>query len=341
MKKNRMMRSASALLVLCLLTTCIISGTYAKYVTTDEGSDTARVAKWGVTALVSGTLFGENYYSAATQDTGNEISATYSTSVASSGEDNDNIVAPGTKSDEGLYIGVQGTPEVSSKVAVTVDTTDASKYSDIYLATGSYGVMVKAQNVTADNFVGLYTKSSGGTYTATTSASTYDSEETYYKLIDEAEVSSAYYPIAWTVTPSVGSTSTAASVAELAAIIEALGTETDVTSGATSSIVYDAKDNLANEVGNVVITWEWDFDDDTAGTNDGADTILGDLIAYVDGTSNYQVVSITVDDDVTTYTGVTLDTTSTSGVTYAVAGEDTVACLTVSFNATVSVTQVD
>ena len=48
MKKNRMMRVASALLVAVLLTTCAISGTFAKYVTTESGSDFARVAKWGV-----------------------------------------------------------------------------------------------------------------------------------------------------------------------------------------------------------------------------------------------------------------------------------------------------
>ena len=47
MKKNKMMRVASALLVAVLLTTCAISGTFAKYVSQATGSDTARVAKWG------------------------------------------------------------------------------------------------------------------------------------------------------------------------------------------------------------------------------------------------------------------------------------------------------
>jgi len=46
MKKNKMMRAASALLVAVLLTTCAISGTFAKYVSTATGTDTARVAKW-------------------------------------------------------------------------------------------------------------------------------------------------------------------------------------------------------------------------------------------------------------------------------------------------------
>lgn len=49
MKKNRMMRLASILLVCVLLTTSVISGTFAKYVTKVEGTDSARVARWGFT----------------------------------------------------------------------------------------------------------------------------------------------------------------------------------------------------------------------------------------------------------------------------------------------------
>lgn len=58
MEKNRMMRLASALLILTLLTTCMISGTFAKYTTQATGEDTARVAKWGVTVNVTSDLFG-------------------------------------------------------------------------------------------------------------------------------------------------------------------------------------------------------------------------------------------------------------------------------------------
>ena len=48
MKKNKMMRLASCLLVLVMLSTSMISGTFAKYVTTGSAEDTARVAKFGV-----------------------------------------------------------------------------------------------------------------------------------------------------------------------------------------------------------------------------------------------------------------------------------------------------
>lgn len=47
MKKNTMMRLASVLLVCVLLTTSVISGTFAKYSTSVESSDSARVAYWG------------------------------------------------------------------------------------------------------------------------------------------------------------------------------------------------------------------------------------------------------------------------------------------------------
>jgi len=48
MKKNRMMRLASVLLIMTLLSTSVISGTFAKYVSTASGEDKARVAKWDI-----------------------------------------------------------------------------------------------------------------------------------------------------------------------------------------------------------------------------------------------------------------------------------------------------
>ena len=48
MKKNKMMRNTAALGVAVLLTASVLSGTLAKYTTTAEGTDSARVAKWGI-----------------------------------------------------------------------------------------------------------------------------------------------------------------------------------------------------------------------------------------------------------------------------------------------------
>jgi len=54
MKKNKMMRIASVLLVAVLLSTCAISGTFAKYATSATGTATARVAKWDVKIVEKG-----------------------------------------------------------------------------------------------------------------------------------------------------------------------------------------------------------------------------------------------------------------------------------------------
>ena len=58
-----MMRLASVLLVAVLLSTCAIFSTFAKYVTVAEGSDAARVARWGftTTSLNFENLFAESY----------------------------------------------------------------------------------------------------------------------------------------------------------------------------------------------------------------------------------------------------------------------------------------
>lgn len=44
MRKNKAMRTAALLLVLVLMTSCFVGGTFAKYTTTASGSESARVA---------------------------------------------------------------------------------------------------------------------------------------------------------------------------------------------------------------------------------------------------------------------------------------------------------
>lgn len=84
MKKNKAMRLASALLVLTLLTTCAISGTFAKYTTSTTGTDNARVAYWGFDQAANTTidLFDDEYQN-----------------VKSSGavDGFTNVIAPGTE----------------------------------------------------------------------------------------------------------------------------------------------------------------------------------------------------------------------------------------------------
>lgn len=117
MKTNTMMRVASVLLVAVLLSTCVISGTFAKYVTSEGSTDNARVAKWGVTITAvnatSNTFFKGEY----TTDDSN-YSATITNSVDSS--DSKDVIAPGTKGDW-VNVSVTGTPEVAVKIEYTAD----------------------------------------------------------------------------------------------------------------------------------------------------------------------------------------------------------------------------
>lgn len=125
MEKNRMMRLASALLILTLLTTCMISGTFAKYTTQATGGDTARVAKWGVTVGAHTDLFATSYTNT------NDNSGT----VTVKSEDTDKLVAPGTTG-TGLGVTSEGTPEVSYEMKIKLDNTNAKMPSLKYTPTG-------------------------------------------------------------------------------------------------------------------------------------------------------------------------------------------------------------
>ena len=139
MKKNKMMRAAGVLLIAVLLTTSLISGTFAKYVTTGSATDSARVAKFGVVVTTEGKLFGTQYVGAAE---GNTPADDGTLTVKAS----ENVVAPGTQNDEGLSISAIGTPEVKVRVSASIDATN-----EVSLAAGTY------QDVTGTQADGKFT----------------------------------------------------------------------------------------------------------------------------------------------------------------------------------------
>lgn len=127
MKKNMMMRLASGLLVAVLLTTCAISGTFAKYVTEASGTNSARVAKWGVEISGMGNdLFAQTYAKDSSTTIDNTVSAT------------ENVVAPGTKNEEGVTFSLTGTPEVAVKIDVVVKGSTTDTITDVVLPAGEY-----------------------------------------------------------------------------------------------------------------------------------------------------------------------------------------------------------
>lgn len=134
MKKNKTLKLASGLLILCLITTCVIGTTLAKYTTGGSAQDSAQVAKWGVKISMLGDGLFANEYSNA--DNGVTVKSTQ------------DVVAPGTSSNESTAakFSISGTPEV--KVNITIDF---NKTNDVYLKAGTYADETTA-TVTDDNF---------------------------------------------------------------------------------------------------------------------------------------------------------------------------------------------
>lgn len=118
-KKNVTLRAAAVLFALALITSCFVGGTFAKYVTNGTGTDTARVAKFGVTVEANGTMFAEKY------DTDKEAKTVASSRVGVAEGDKDNVVAPGTSGNM-VSMTLTGTPEVKVHVnyAPTVKLSD-------------------------------------------------------------------------------------------------------------------------------------------------------------------------------------------------------------------------
>lgn len=115
MKKTT--RVLVALLALTLVTSCFVGGTFAKYVTSDSGSDSARVAKFGVTVTADATMFGDAY-----KDTVETWAATDTDQSVTVRADTEGtkVVAPGTNGALAGYT-VEGTPEVDTEVTYTAD----------------------------------------------------------------------------------------------------------------------------------------------------------------------------------------------------------------------------
>ena len=228
MKKNKFMRLASGLLVGTLLTTCAISGTFAKYTTQDDGNDSARVAKWGVELQVVGTLFGENYLKEAngntvtssTDDTAISVESTNLGGVitpdtldASDSTVNiTNLVAPGTKADDVFGIKLNGVPEVDYKIEASLTA------QNVWLAAGTYGHMVKVDiPVTDENIMdlaaaeeennhnsgvaGLYYSTDAKNFTKVTTTNKSDAlvAGVFYTLEDGFTLADNYYPVVYSL----------------------------------------------------------------------------------------------------------------------------------------------
>ena len=250
MKTNTMMRVASVLLVAVLLSTCAIAGTYAKYVTSASGTDTARVAKWNITMKNdSSATFVDQYDSAD--------------DVQVDGNSATGVVAPGTQGSTKYE--VDGTPETDYVI-----TFSSSGVVDVYLGAGTY--TYKATENGNDAQYGAATTVASGddyypiSYTVTiktTNGSVQDvntsaksqilNPEGTGNVIDLTNVSCIY--------PSLE-----AALADLAKV----------------EVGYEQNEVCDLEV---TIAWEWAFHN-TQNAADQYDTILGDLATKLDNDNN-------------------------------------------------------
>ncbi len=226
MKKNKFMRLASALLVLTILTTCVISGTFAKYTTSDSSSDTARVAKFGVVITAANSSNFKTEYTHTTNGL----------TVQSSASPADNVVAPGT-SGNAITFTISGTPEVATKIDINMTVNN-----DICVKAGDHK-----------------------DYTTT--------DGTTFNLADN------YYPVVFTLTHK-GNTLVTGNLNDIETYLETTAPNVNKT--------YPPNAVLDNTY---TLNWEWDFDANGAGTNDKADTLLGNVAA---GTATDANVSTTL-----------------------------------------------
>ena len=109
-KKNTFMRLAMALVLLVLVTTSAVGGTFAKYVTTDSTTDTARVAKWGVVITANDSALVTTEVNGANED--HVVSQT-----------SDVVLAPGSQIAELADFSISGNPEVAVNVSYAADLT--------------------------------------------------------------------------------------------------------------------------------------------------------------------------------------------------------------------------
>lgn len=292
MKKNKVMRIASILMVAALVSTCAISGTFAKYVTGDSADDAARVAKFGVTVLASGALYSDTYKASAeandklgTPGVKGDLS-TYAAnsanlSVVSIGfvdnfdgekkatkngiEGTDNVVAPGTKNDKGITFTVAGKPEVATSVSAIKNLKFANEEITLKKnekTTQIYGVMVEFAAANKEAFDEVYAQQSAkGVFKYAegkfTKVEAFEDEVTvYYALHDVTDnVTADYLPVKYTLKNRTAAVLENKTLAEVIAKIE------ETVGNHDANYDYSAVDDSKLQ-----ITWQWDYEAEAVAT---------------------------------------------------------------------------
>ena len=272
MKKNWTMRVALLIVVLTLITSCFVGGTFAKYVTGASYEDTARVAKFGVLLSIDGEGFATKY---ATDDTTYKgeytVEATdkvvapgtpagLTTETSETEVSQENYRAEATDENKALTFGISGTPEV----AVRINIEFGEEFKDVVLPKGTYTdytqlvpFELEEDPATSSIEVSEVTEAPADTKAdAAPEVGSYGYYETF-------ELEEDYYPIIYTL--KEGETELAkGSLKDIVDFVTAYSETADYAPG----IVFNTEFTL---------TWEWPFESG----NDEADTLLGNIAAGV------------------------------------------------------------
>lgn len=288
MRENKALRAAGVLFLATMFSTCVVSGTYAKYTAVAPGVNEARVAKFGVVAKISGSLYGDAYK----DEIVNYDDESATVQVASQG---DGAVAPGTENNGDFAFGISGKPEVDVKVYSEI------KYDNIFLKRGAYGVAKKIDDINPNNFQAYKDMTTSGGFRALLQTGagspgplyivaddeSIDATKEYYLITDYAVLSNDYYPVTYSLEgassydPSTLPDPTAVDTIALLSN-QALSQMSGTQSGkvCTSEKIFKANTDLSDDtVGTGIseekIHWKWEFNLDDS--KNLADTILGIL----------------------------------------------------------------
>lgn len=116
MKRNKLFLLGLFVVFAAVLSLSLVSSTFARYTTTNNGSDTARVAKWGVEITVGNF---DAFDAAYAKD---DASATTISTVSVVAADSKNVLAPGTTRNL-VGLDIAGAPEVAVRVTYAAELT--------------------------------------------------------------------------------------------------------------------------------------------------------------------------------------------------------------------------
>jgi len=145
--KSKLMRAATLLMVLTLMTSCFVGSTFAKYTSTATGNDTATVAKWSIEVNDAQIALADTQNDAVTFNLFDTINEEDTTSE----EDDvkDTLIAPGTGGQFNLK--VENLSEVTADYEITLAHENTSNIPLEYkLADGSWSSDIDSLIINGD-----------------------------------------------------------------------------------------------------------------------------------------------------------------------------------------------